>query len=152
MKNNKWSQNGLKIYDVALNGAFWTHKKSGVQISSKKWNSFLLIWDNFATAARPHTSTVFPLDRISAELGRSPAEIDHHQPPKRRHAAGELIYLSVSLARSRRPRSSSSCTCAERGGVVRSTLDRSGSWDGSRDGSRGGSRDVRTFHYINRVS
>ena len=35
MKNNKWSQKGLKIDDVALNGAFWTHKKSGVQISSK---------------------------------------------------------------------------------------------------------------------
>ena len=50
--------------------------------------------------------------------------LDHHQPPERRHAAGELIYLSVSLARSRRPRSSSSCTCAERGGAVRSALDR----------------------------
>ena len=35
MKNNRWSQKGLKIYDVALNGSFWTHKKSGVQISSK---------------------------------------------------------------------------------------------------------------------
>ena len=33
-----------------------------------------LIWDDFSTAARPHTSTVFPLDRVSAELGRSPAE------------------------------------------------------------------------------
>ena len=40
MKNNKWSQKGLKIDDVALNGAFWTHKKDGVQISSKKWNPF----------------------------------------------------------------------------------------------------------------
>ena len=35
MKNNKWSQKGLKIDDVALNGAFWTRKKSGVQISLK---------------------------------------------------------------------------------------------------------------------
>ena len=26
MKNNKWSQKGLKNDDVALNGAFWTHK------------------------------------------------------------------------------------------------------------------------------
>ena len=40
MKNNKWSQKGLKIDDVALNGAFWTQKKYGVQISSKKWNPF----------------------------------------------------------------------------------------------------------------
>ena len=38
MKNNIWSQKGLKIDDVALNGAFWTDKKSGVQISSEKWN------------------------------------------------------------------------------------------------------------------
>ena len=35
MKSNKLSQKGLKIDDVALNGAFRTHKKSGVQISSK---------------------------------------------------------------------------------------------------------------------
>ena len=35
MKNNKWSEKGLKNDDVALNGAFWTHKKSGVQISLK---------------------------------------------------------------------------------------------------------------------
>ena len=41
MKNNKWSQKGLKNDDVALNGAFWTHKKSGVQISFKKWNPFV---------------------------------------------------------------------------------------------------------------
>ena len=41
MKNNKWSQKGLKIDDVGLNGAFWTHKKSGVQISSKQWNPFV---------------------------------------------------------------------------------------------------------------
>ena len=41
MKNNKWSQKGLKIDDVALNGAFWTQKKYGVQISSKKMKSLL---------------------------------------------------------------------------------------------------------------
>ena len=34
-ENNKWSEKGLKNDDVALNGAFWTHKKSGVQISFK---------------------------------------------------------------------------------------------------------------------
>ena len=39
MKNT--NQKGLKIDDVALNGAFWTHKNSGVQISSKKWNPFV---------------------------------------------------------------------------------------------------------------
>ena len=39
MKNNKWSQKGLKIDDVALNGAFWTQKIYGVQISSKKMKS-----------------------------------------------------------------------------------------------------------------
>ena len=41
MKNNKWSQKGLKIDDVALNSAFWTQKNYGVQISSKKWNPFV---------------------------------------------------------------------------------------------------------------
>ena len=41
MKNNKWSQRGLKIDDVALNGAFWTQKNYGVQISSRKWNPFV---------------------------------------------------------------------------------------------------------------
>ena len=41
MKNNKWSQKGLKIDDVALNGAFWTHKKSRFQVSSKNWNQFV---------------------------------------------------------------------------------------------------------------
>ena len=41
MKNKKWSQKGLKIDDVALNGVFWTHKTSGVQISFKKWNPFV---------------------------------------------------------------------------------------------------------------
>ena len=39
MKNNKWSQKGLKIDDVALNGAFWAQKNYGVQISSKKMKS-----------------------------------------------------------------------------------------------------------------
>ena len=39
MKNNKWSQKGLKIDDVALNGAFWAQKNYGVQISSKKLKS-----------------------------------------------------------------------------------------------------------------
>ena len=42
MKNNKWSQKGLKIDDVALNGAFWTQKNYGVQISLKKWNPCVL--------------------------------------------------------------------------------------------------------------
>ena len=41
MKNSKWSQKGLKNDDVALNVVFWTHKKSGVQISFKKWNPFV---------------------------------------------------------------------------------------------------------------
>ena len=34
MKNNKWSQKWLKIDGVALNGAFWTHKKSRVQVKN----------------------------------------------------------------------------------------------------------------------
>ena len=41
MKNNKWSQNRLKIDDIALHGAFWAQKNYGVQISSKKWNPFV---------------------------------------------------------------------------------------------------------------
>ena len=41
MKNNKWSQKGLKNDDEGLNGAFWTHKKSGVPISFEKWNPFV---------------------------------------------------------------------------------------------------------------
>ena len=41
MKNNKWSQKGLKIDDVAFNGSFWTRKKFGVQVSSKSWNPFV---------------------------------------------------------------------------------------------------------------
>ena len=43
MKNTRWTQKRLKIVDVALNGSFWTHKKSGVQISSKKWNPFVTV-------------------------------------------------------------------------------------------------------------
>ena len=35
MKNSKWCQKGLKIDDMALNGAYWTHKKPGVEISLK---------------------------------------------------------------------------------------------------------------------
>ena len=34
-KNNKWCQNMLEIDDIALNAAYWTQKKSGVQISLK---------------------------------------------------------------------------------------------------------------------
>ena len=41
MKNNKWSQKGLEIDDVALNGAFWTQNNYGVPISSTKWNPFV---------------------------------------------------------------------------------------------------------------
>ena len=44
MENNKWNQKGLKIDDVALNGAFWTHKKSRVQISSRKMKSLCNRW------------------------------------------------------------------------------------------------------------
>ena len=47
MKNTKWSQKGLKIDDVALNGAFWTHKNSVVEISSKIWNP--LVTDEFSS-------------------------------------------------------------------------------------------------------
>ena len=32
-ENSKWGQNMLEIDDVALNAAYWTQKKSGVQIS-----------------------------------------------------------------------------------------------------------------------
>ena len=52
MKNNKWSQKGLKIDDVALNGAFWAQKNYGVQISSKQMKSLsnrrVSVWN-------PHT-------------------------------------------------------------------------------------------------
>ena len=41
MKNNKWSEKGLKNDDVAFNGAFWTHKKLGAQISFEKRNPFV---------------------------------------------------------------------------------------------------------------
>ena len=44
MRNNKWSQKGLKNDDVALNGAFWTQKNNGVQISSKKLKSLCNRW------------------------------------------------------------------------------------------------------------
>ena len=36
MKNSKWCQKGLKVDDMALNGAYWMHKKSGVEISLQK--------------------------------------------------------------------------------------------------------------------
>ena len=49
MKNNKWSQEGLKIDDVALNGAFWTQKNYGVQIRSIKWNPFVTDEFSFET-------------------------------------------------------------------------------------------------------
>ena len=39
-ENNKWSLKGLKIDDVASNGAFWTQKNYGVQTSLK--NEILL--------------------------------------------------------------------------------------------------------------
>ena len=35
MKNSKCSQNMLEIDNFALNAAYWTQKKSGVQISLK---------------------------------------------------------------------------------------------------------------------
>ena len=57
MKNNKWSQKGLKIDDVALNGAFWTNEKSRVQIISNKWNPF--VTDEF-----PY-ETLIPRKRLS---------------------------------------------------------------------------------------
>ena len=44
MKNRKLIQKGFKIDDVALNGSFWTHKKYGVQIFSKKWNPISNRW------------------------------------------------------------------------------------------------------------
>ena len=39
LKNSKWCQNMLKIDDLALNGAYGMQKKSGVQISLKKWSA-----------------------------------------------------------------------------------------------------------------
>ena len=49
MENNKWNQKGLKIDDVALNGACWKQKKYGVQISSKKMislcNGRVSVWN-----------------------------------------------------------------------------------------------------------
>ena len=41
MKNSKWCQKGLKVDDVALNGAYLTQKKFGVVISLKKWSAGL---------------------------------------------------------------------------------------------------------------
>jgi hypothetical protein len=52
MKNNRWSQKWLKIYDVALNGAFWTHKKSGVKISSKN----VILCNRWVFVRNPDTS------------------------------------------------------------------------------------------------
>ena len=46
MKNSKWNQKQLKIDYVALNGAFWSQKKYGVQISSKK-NEIPFVTDEF---------------------------------------------------------------------------------------------------------
>ena len=54
MKNRKWRQKGLKVDDVALNGAYWMHKKSGVVISLKKWNVF--VTDEFNFVWNPDTS------------------------------------------------------------------------------------------------
>ena len=53
MKNNKWSQKGLKIDNVALNGAFWAQKNYGVQISSKKMKS---LGNRRVSVWNPHTS------------------------------------------------------------------------------------------------
>ena len=39
----------VEICDVSLNGAFLTHKKYGVQISSKKWNPFVRDEFSFGT-------------------------------------------------------------------------------------------------------
>ena len=47
MKNSKWSQKGLKTDDVVSNGAYWTHKKSEVETSLKKWNAF--VTDEFSS-------------------------------------------------------------------------------------------------------
>ena len=77
-----------------------------------------------------------PLDRSSSSRSvfcgarAEPCRNRSPPPPERRHAAGELIYFRAPLAGSRRQRSSSSCTCAENEGAVRSVLDRDGSWDG----------------------
>ena len=43
-KNTKWSQKLLKFCDVPLKCAYWTHKKYGVQISSKKMKSLCNRW------------------------------------------------------------------------------------------------------------
>ena len=49
MKNNKWSQKGLKIDDVDLTGAFWAQKNYGVQITSKKRNPLVTHEFSFET-------------------------------------------------------------------------------------------------------
>ena len=49
MKNSKWSRKGLKIDDVASNGAYWTHTKSAIEISLQKWNAFLTDEFSFET-------------------------------------------------------------------------------------------------------
>ena len=53
MENNKWNQKGLKIDDVPLNGAFWTQKNYGVQISSKKMKS---LFNRCVSVWNPDTS------------------------------------------------------------------------------------------------
>ena len=62
MKNSKWSQKGLKIDDVALNGAFLTHKKSRVQISTKKWNPFVTDEFSYETLILRNRLSVFVQD------------------------------------------------------------------------------------------
>jgi hypothetical protein len=47
MKNSKWSQKALKIDDVASKGAYWTQKKTGVEISLKNWNA--CVTDEFSS-------------------------------------------------------------------------------------------------------
>ena len=39
MKKGTEFRKGLKYDDVALNGAYWTHKKSGVKSIKKEMNS-----------------------------------------------------------------------------------------------------------------
>ena len=53
MKNSKISQKGLKIDDVALNGGYWTHKKSGGVITLKKMKC---LWYRRVFVRNPDTS------------------------------------------------------------------------------------------------
>ena len=107
-----------------------------------------LIYDDFSTAAWPHTSMVFPLDRVSTELGRSPAET-RSSPTSGAPSRCRRTLLPLRL----------SCWIKKAEIIVelyvcwtrRCRPFGTRSWDWSRDCSRGGSRDVRTFHYINRV-